>query len=133
MCCRKYNKGAIVISFVKHINSPTYIRKQQKYDHSTHGARAPNGSVYSKIPFPKFFSALPTPNQYKTCIKHKVLNNKITQKYFSTDLLTLFPFGTLQETNKQKVRGSISTHGARDYPKRLSHIFWSVADRQTTS
>ena len=47
-----------------------------------------------KNPYPKVFSALPTPNQRKTCIKHTFL----TKKYF-TDLPTLFFFRLLQETN----------------------------------
>ena len=30
--------------------------------------------------YPKFFSALPTPNQRKTCIKHKFLTKRIMKK-----------------------------------------------------
>ena len=46
-------------------------------------------SFYSKKPYPKVFSALPTPNQRKTCIKHTFLTKKIMQKkYF---LLTFLP------------------------------------------
>ena len=33
-----------------------------------------------KNPYPKVFSALPTPNQRKTCIKHTFLTKKIMQK-----------------------------------------------------
>ena len=39
-------------------------------------------SFYQKNPYPKFFSALPTQNQCKTCIKHTFLTKKIMQKFF---------------------------------------------------
>ena len=39
-------------------------------------------SFYSKDPYPKVFSAFPTPNQRKTYIKHTFLTNKIMQKSF---------------------------------------------------
>ena len=51
-------------------------------------------SFIQKNPYPKVFSALPTPNQRKTCIKHTFLNKKIMQKKF---IYPIF-FGPLQET-----------------------------------
>ena len=38
-----------------------------------------NKFLLKKIPTRKFFSALPTPNQRKTCIKHSFLTKKIVQ------------------------------------------------------
>ena len=53
-----------------------------------------------KNPYAKVFSALPTPNQRKTCIKHTFLTKKIIQKKY---ILPTYPypifFGWLQETN----------------------------------
>ena len=56
-------------------------------------------SFYSKNPYPKVFSALPTPNQRKTCVKNIFLTKKIMQKKKITYLPTLCFFGPLQETN----------------------------------
>ena len=39
-------------------------------------------SFYSKNPYPKVFSPLPTPNQRKTCIKHTFLPKRIIKKMF---------------------------------------------------
>ena len=57
-------------------------------------------SFYSKNPYPKVFSALPTPNQHQTCIKHKFLTKEIMQKkIFFTNQPTLIFFRPLQETD----------------------------------
>ena len=50
----------------------------------------PNKFLFQKIPTLKFFSALRTPNQSKTCIKHTFLTKKIMQKNIFYDLPTLF-------------------------------------------
>ena len=54
----------------------------------------PNKFLFKKIHTPKFFSALPTPNQRKTCIKHLLLTKKMMQK----PTYPIF-FRPLQETN----------------------------------
>ena len=47
-------------------------------------------SFYSKKTYSKVFSALATPNQRKTCIKHTFLTKIIIKKKNFTDLPTLF-------------------------------------------
>ena len=53
-----------------------------------------------KNAYPKVFSALPTPNQCNTCIKHTFLTKNNTKKKDFTDLPTLFFFRTVTG-NKQ--------------------------------
>ena len=55
-------------------------------------------SFYSKKSLPIFFSALPTPKQRKTCIKHTFMNKKIIQFFFYRPTYPIF-FVLLQETN----------------------------------
>ena len=51
---------------------------------------------YFKKPYPSFFSALPTPDQRKTCIKHTFLTKKKNPpKIYIIDLPTLFIFWTV--------------------------------------
>ena len=47
-------------------------------------------SFYSKNPYPEVFSALPTPNQRKTCTKHTFLTKKIMH-FFFTFFLPTYP------------------------------------------
>ena len=54
-------------------------------------------SFYSKNPYPKVFSALPTSNQRKTCIKHTFLTQIIVQTFFYRPTYPFFL--PLQETN----------------------------------
>ena len=72
--------------------------------------------------YPPKNSALPTPNQHKTCIKHTFLTRKIMQKkYFYLPTYPMF-FRPLQETNNFFFRpyatletGSPSNRHRRDY------------------
>ena len=59
----------------------------------------PTSFSIKKNRYPKVFSALPNPNQRKTCIKHTFLTKKIMPKKCFTDLSTLFLFRLLQETS----------------------------------
>ena len=59
----------------------------------------PSQVFIQKKSYLKVFSTLPTPNLCKTCITHTFLTKIIMQKYFFTDLPTLFFFRPLQETN----------------------------------
>ena len=56
-------------------------------------------SFYQEKSLPKVFSAFSTPNQRKTCIKHKFLTKEIMPKKYFTDLPTLLFSGPLQEIN----------------------------------
>ena len=52
-----------------------------------------------KIPYPKVLSAIPTPNQRKTCRNHTFLTKKILKiSFFYQPAFPIF-FGPLQETN----------------------------------
>ena len=59
----------------------------------------PSQVFIQKNPHPKVFSALQTPNQRITCIKHTFLTKKIMQKNNFTDLPTLISFRPLEEAN----------------------------------
>ena len=57
-------------------------------------------SFYFKKTYPSVFSALPTPDQRKTCIKHTFLTKKKNPpKYILSTYLPYLFFGPLQETN----------------------------------
>ena len=57
-----------------------------------------NRFLFKKIPTLKFFSALQTSNQHKTCIKHTFLTKKIMQtNFFHQPTYPIF-FKPLQET-----------------------------------
>ena len=76
---------------------PTYLIRPKKMSVSCNPTLT---SFYLKKSPPKALSALPTPNQPKTCIKHTFFSNKkIEKEKKNTDLPTLYSGGRLQERN----------------------------------